>query len=160
VGANPLDERGERRPQPVGIGLAEREERAAAPLDVEGRLAAEQDDVCPCHTRRARRGALRPWQHAAVRLSWIGGGQDERRPVVEVAELAEPFDSTGEGELSAAEPFDEIAAAAGADRLERLELAVHGAVSARDPLGANAVPGDDPLPFEQELRECPAVGAS
>ena len=65
----------------------------------------------------------------------------------------------GERELRAAEPLDEVAAAAGADGLERRQLPVDGAVPARDPLGADAVTRHDPLPLEQELRErAPVAG--
>src|SRR5205823_6899127 len=63
-------------------------------------------------------------------------------------------------ELRAAEPLDEVAAAAQAECLERAQLTVDGAVAARDALGAHAVAGDDPLPFEQELRERAPVGLS
>ena len=66
----------------------------------------------------------------------------------------------GERELRAAEALDEVAAPAGADRLEILQLAVDGAVAARDALGAHAVARDDPLPLEQQLRERAPVGAA
>src|SRR6185312_5763390 len=67
-------------------------------------------------------------------------------------------DRARERELRAAEPLDEVAAPAGPDVLERLELAVDRAVAAGDPLRPDAVARDDPLPLEQELRQGPAVG--
>ena len=70
--------------------------------------------------------------------------------------LPQPLDCAGERELGAAEPFDEVAAPAGADRLEILQLRVDGAVAA-DPL-ADAVASDDALALEQELRERAPVG--
>ena len=101
---------------------------------------------------------MRPREDAAVGLGGIGGREDERLVVVRVPQLAEPFDGARERELRAAEPFDEVPAATGAHRLERLQLPVHGAVAADDPLGADAVARDDPLPLEQELGERASVG--
>ena len=55
-------------------------------------------------------------------------------------------------------PFDEVAAPAEAERLERLQLAVDGAVAAGDSLAADAVAGDDALPLEQQLGQRPRRG--
>src|SRR5207248_1600746 len=46
-----------------------------------------------------------------------------------------------------------------AERLERLQLAVHGAVTARDAFGADAVAGDDPVPLQQQLGERASIRA-
>ena len=43
--ADLFDERGQRRAEPVLVRIAERDKRAAATLDEERRLAAEQDDL-------------------------------------------------------------------------------------------------------------------
>jgi hypothetical protein len=91
-------------------------------------------------------------------LGRIGGGEHERLGLLLGAQLAQTLDRAGKGELSAAEPLDEVAAPASADRLQILELRVDGAVTARDPLAAHAVARDDPLPLEQQLREGAAVG--
>ena len=147
-----------RGPEPVRIGIAEREQRAPAALDVERRLAAEQHDVGARDARRARTRPLRPRQ-ARRRTAAPGRprrARAARRPR-RAAELAQPLDGARQRELGAAEPLDEVAAAARADRLERLQLAVDGAVAAGDPLGADAVARDDPLPLEQELGERAAV---
>ena len=87
----------------------------------------------------------------AVRLRGIGRRQHERLRLVLGAELAQPLDRSGQRELRAAEPLDEVATSADADRLQILELAVHGAVTARDALTADAVARDDALALEQEL---------
>src|SRR6266540_1158327 len=99
-----LHERRERGPQPFLVRLAERDERAAAALDEERRLAAEED------------------------------------------------------ELGTAQTLDEVAAPADAERLERAQLRVNGAVAARDSLAADAVARDDPLALEQQLGEGAPVG--
>ena len=104
--------------------------------------------------RRARAGALRPRQRGAVGLRRVGGGEHERVGVVPaLAQLAQPLDRAAERELRAAEPLDEVAAPAEAERLERAQLGVDRAVAAGDALGADAVAGDDPLPLEQQLGE-------
>ena len=160
IRSDPADEGGERRAEPVAVGVAERQQRPAAALDVEHGLTAEEDDVRAGDARGPRRGALRPRQDAAVRLCRIGGRQDERLVVVEVAQLPEALDGAGKRELGPAEPFDEVAAAAGADGLERLQLSVHGAVPAGDPLRPDTVARHDPLPLEQELRQRAPVGGT
>src|SRR5918996_1658380 len=145
------DEGLESRPQPGLLGLAQRDERAAAALDEKRRLAAEQDDLGAGHAGGPRSRALRPGEGCAVRLRGIGGGEHERALLLRP--LAEALHRAGEGELGAAEPLDEIAAPADPERLHPAELAVHGGVAARDSLGADAVARHDPLPLEQELRE-------
>ena len=153
------DERGERDAQPVLLRLAQRDERAAAALDEEHRFAAEQHDLRARDARGAAVRALRPRDRGAVRLRGIGGREHERLRLVAVArpQLAQPLDRAAERELRAAEPLDEVAAAAGPERLERAQLRVHGAVAAGDALAAHAVARDDALPLEQQLRERAAV---
>ena len=148
-------------PEPLRIGIPERHDRLAAALDEERRLARRGGR----RGRRRRAPRARParfghGQHRAVRLRRVGGGQDERLLLLVLArpELAQPLDRAAERELRAAEPLDEVAAAAEPERLERLQLAVDGAVAAGDSLAADAVAGDDPLPLEQELGEGAAVG--
>jgi hypothetical protein len=153
IGAHPLDERVDRGSQPVGVRLSERQQRATAALHVERRLAAREHDVRARNPCRPRAGPLRPWEGGAVRLRRVGGGEHQRLVLLHPPELAEPLDGAGERELGTAEPFDEVPAAARADGLERLQLRVDRPVSAGNPLRADAVPGDDPLPLEQELRE-------
>ena len=58
VRSDPADEGGERRAEPVAVGVAERQQRPAAALDVEHGLTAEEDDVragdaCGPRARRA-----------------------------------------------------------------------------------------------------------
>ena len=50
------DEGRERRPEPILVGFAERDERAAAALDEERRLASEQHDMGSRHPSRAGAG--------------------------------------------------------------------------------------------------------
>src|SRR5204863_8479026 len=73
-------------------------------------------------------------------------------------ELPEALNRPAERELRAAEALDEVAAPTEAERLERLELSVDGAVPALDALAADAVPGHDPLSLEEQLCESAAVG--
>ena len=106
--------------------------------------------------------ASRPGQHSAVGLGRVGRGKNERRGVrVALAspQLAQPLDRPRQRELRPAETLDEVAAPADAERLERLQLRVDGAVAAADPLAADAVAGDDPLPLEQELGERAPIAA-
>ena len=153
------DERVDRGTKPRRIGVAQRRERPAAALDVEHRLAAEQHDERTGDTRGPRTGALRPRKRCAVRLRRIGGGEHERVGVLgTLAQIAQPLDRAAERELRAAETLDEVAAPAQPERLERTQLCVHRAVAAGNPLGADAVARDDPLPFEQELGERTAIG--
>ena len=106
---------------------------------------------------RPRTGPAWPRKGRAVGLGGVCGGEHERVVFGVGAELAEPFDRAGERELGAAEPLDEVATPAGADRLERAQLAVDGAVAAGDALAAHTVAHDDALPLEQELGERPSV---
>ena len=131
------DERGERGTQPLGIGLAQRNERAAAALDEQHRLAVEQHDPRTGHPRSARTGSTRPRDRRAVRLGRIGGGEHEHVALVDRArrvraKLAQPLDRTGQRELRTAETLDEVPAPADAERLERAQLAVDRAVPALD----------------------------
>jgi len=73
-------------------------------------------------------------------------GENERLRILVGAELAQALDRAGERELGTAEPFDEIAAPAGADRLEILQLGVHRAVAAGDPFARHRPPGDHAVP--------------
>ena len=107
--------------------------------------------------RGTRACAARPRQRGAVRLRRVRSGENQRVVGVAGAELPQPLDCTRQSELSAAEPFDEVAAATGADRLERAELPVDGPVPAGDALASDAVADDDPLPFQQQLGERAAV---
>ena len=155
-----VDERGERRTQPGLVRLAQRHERAPAALDEQRCLSAEQDDVRARDARRARARALRPRNRGSVRLRRIGRGEHERLRLVALAraQLAQALDRAGQRELRAAEPFDEVAAAADAERLEVAQLAVDGAVAAGDPLAAHAVARDDALALEQQLGQRTPVG--
>src|SRR3954470_19021394 len=148
--AHVQDKRVECEPEPFLFGLAQGDERTAAALDEENCLAVQEDDLGTCDASGARTRSLRPRQRRSVRLRGIGRGEHERLGVVAFAraQLAQPLDRAAERELRAAEPLDEVAAAAGTERLERPQLAVDRAVAAGDPLAANAVPGDDALPFE------------
>ena len=155
------DERGERGPQPRLVRLAQRHERAAAALDEERRLAAEQDDVRAGDARRARARALRP--RAAQRRT----AAPDRPPRARARSGSSPScgrssrsrsTAPRQRELRAAEPLDEVAAAADAERLEVAQLAVDRAVAAGDSFAAHAVARDDPLPLEQELGERAPLG--
>ena len=154
-----VDERGERGTEPRLVGVAQRHERAAATLDEQRRLTAEQHDLRARHACRAGARALGPRQHGTVRLRRVGGREHERprRAVAALpaagAFLAQALDRARQRELRAAETFDEVAAAADAERLEVAQLPVDGAVPARDPFATDAVAYDDPLPLEQQLRE-------
>ena len=143
------------RSQPL-LGIAQRNERAAAALDEERRLAAEHDDVRAGDPRRPRAGALRPWQRSAVGLGGVGGGEHERRLLFGL--LAQALDGAGERELRPAEALDEVAATADAERLQLAKLSVDRRVAAGDSLAAHAVAGDDALPLEQELGERTRIG--
>src|SRR5205814_5779039 len=93
------------------------------------------------HAGGARPGALGPRQDGAVRLSRIRGGEHERLRLVALArpQLAQALHGSAERELRTAEPLYEVAPPAGAERLERSQLAVDGGVAAGDPLGADGV---------------------
>ena len=117
--------------------------------------------TCAPATRAARPPArFGHGKRRAVGLRRVGRGKDERFGLLALAraQLPQPFHCAAERELRAAEPLDEVAASADAERLERLQLAVHRAVAAGDPLGADAVARDDPLALEQQLGESAAIG--
>src|SRR5207302_535398 len=90
----------------------------------------------------------------------IRRGEDERLRLVALArpELAQPLDRSAESELGAAESFDEVAATARSERLERLQLAVHRAVAAGDSLRADGIARHDAVAFEEKLGERATVG--
>ena len=154
-----LDEGRECGPQPLLVGLAERDDRAPTALDEERCLAAEEDDVRACDAGSPAAGRLRPGQRGSVRLCGIGRGEHERIRLLALlgAELTEPLDRAAERELGSAETLDEVAAPREPERLERLQLAVDGAVPADDPLAADAVAGDDPLPLEEQLGQSTSI---
>ena len=150
------DECCERRPEPLGIGVAQRHERAAAALDEESRIPVEQHDPRTGDTGGTSTGAARPRQGSSIGLRRIGRGEHERLGLVAAPrrpELTKPLDRTWQRELRTAETFDEVPAPADAERLERLQLRVHGAVSTANPLATNTVAGHDALALEQELGE-------
>ena len=111
---------------------------------------------------RAARPSARFGHGKAAPYGWagIGRGEHERLGLLAVlrSQLAQPLDCPAERELRAAQAFDEVAAPAEAERLERLQLAVDRAVAARDPLAAHPVARDDALALEQQLRERAPVG--
>src|SRR5690348_6647823 len=86
------DEGRERDAEPFLLRLAQRDDRPAAALHEERRLAAEQDDLRPGYPRGPRAGALRPRQRSAVGLRGIRCREHERLCVVALArtELAQP----------------------------------------------------------------------
>ena len=96
---------------------------------------------------RAARAPERFGQGAPRRTAAPDRRRDQRALLRRL--LAEPLDRAGERELRAAQAFDEVSAAADAERLQLAQLAVDGRVAARDPLGPHAVARDDPVPLEQ-----------
>src|SRR5439155_9543832 len=148
--ADVVDQRGESFAEPAILRIAQRDERAAAALDEQRRLAAQQDDACARDSGCPRTVALRPGQGGAVGLGGVGRGQDQRlrRLAVPQTELAQPFDGAAERELRPAETLDEVAAAAQPERLERPQLAVDGAVPARDAFRAHAFARHDPVALQ------------
>ena len=96
----------------------------------------------------------------AVRLCRVGCGKDERFRLLALArtQLPQSFDRAGQCELGAAEPFDEVAASADAESLERTQLAVHRAVPAGNSFAAHAVARDDSLTLEQQLGKRARIG--
>src|SRR5205814_4685642 len=125
-----LDERLERDAQPVILGITERHERAAAALDEQRGLAAEEDDVCARNSRSPCSRSARPRERGTVGLRRVGGREDERLRLVALTrpQLAQALDRAGQRELRAAKSFDEVAAPAHAERLERAQLAIDRAV--------------------------------
>ena len=128
---------------------------AAALLHVDDRLGPREHDV----GARDAGGpallgvALGPGQRRAVGLRRVGGGEDDRRGLLGDLLRAQPLDRAGERELRAAEPLDEVAAAADAERLELLQRVVEDREAAGDPLGEHLLAGDDPVALEQQLGE-------
>src|ERR671935_88926 len=130
-----LRERGDRVDPSVGLG--EGEERSGPAFQERGELAAGEDRVGPGGARGATRAA-RPGQGRAVRLRRIArrdGDGFVRSLGRRLAELAEPVDRAGEGELRGAEPLDEVPAPSGAGLLHRAQHRVDARVPARDTLG-------------------------
>ena len=73
-----LDQRGQGRPQPLVLGIAQRHDRLAAALDEQRGQAAEQNDVRAGDAGRTRARPLRPRQRGAVGLGRVGRGEHER----------------------------------------------------------------------------------
>ena len=113
----------------------------------------------PCGSRS---GPLRPRQCGAVRLRRVRRRQHERllRLTVLRLQFPQPLDGAAEGELRAAETLDEVAAAAEAERLERLQLTVDRAITAGNAFGADTVADDDALALEHQLGERAPVWAA
>ena len=157
--ADVRDERADRGLEPFRLGVAQRHERAAASLDEEHRLTVEQDDPRSGDPGRAGARSLRPGKPGTIGLRRVRSGEHERLGLVVLrgTQFPQALDRTGQGELGSTEPFDEVAAAAHAERLEHLQLGIHRAVAAPDPLAAHAVAGDDPLALEQQLGEGAAI---
>ena len=70
-----VDEGRERESQPLLVRLSERDDRAAAPLDEERGLAAEEHDVGAGDAGGPTARPLRPRQRRSVRLRWIRRGE-------------------------------------------------------------------------------------
>src|SRR6266511_2434106 len=155
-----FDQRGECAAHPGFLRLSKRDERAPSTLHEERGLAAEQDDLRAGHPRGAGSRPLRPRQRGAVGLRRVGRREHERFGllVLSRSQFAQPLDRSRKRELRAAETLDEVAAAAHAERLQRTQLAVDGAVAAGNSLAADTVPRDDPLALEQKLGERPRIG--
>src|SRR5215211_2324803 len=150
------DERGERleaRAHARVVGFGEDEDPAAAALDVEDGLTAGEDHVRAGGALRALglAVALGPRQRRAIRLGGIGRGQDHRRRLVLGLLRAQTLDGARQRELRAAEAFDEVAAAADSEGLERAEGVVQEAESAGGALGEHVLARDDPVALEQQL---------
>src|ERR671930_1310264 len=160
--AEVLDQCREGLAEPVFLGIAQRDERAAAALHEQRGLAAEQDDPCACNSGGSGARALRPGQRGSVRLGGIGCREDKwlRFIIISLAELSQSLDRAAERELRAAEALDEVASPAEAERLERAQLTVDGAVAARDAFGADGLPRHDPVALEQQLGERAPVGGA
>src|SRR5207302_5997899 len=126
------------------------------------RLPAEEHRSAAPDPPGPRARALGPRKRGAVRLRRVGRGEDQRLRLLAVSltKLAQPLDGAAERELRATETFDEVAATAEPERLERPQLAVDRGVAARDAFRADAFAGDDPVALEQELRERAPVGVA
>src|SRR4051794_12716841 len=150
-----LDRIGERLQRGARIP-GQREQASPAPLDVEGRLGAREHDVGAGHPLgTAVVVALRPRQRRPVRLGRVGGGEHQRRRLLELdpAGGPQPLHRAGQRELGAAEPLDEVAPPRDAERLQRAQRVVQGREAAGDPLGQHLLAGHDAVPLEQELGE-------
>src|SRR5438094_6785133 len=148
--ADVVDQRGESVAEPAILRIAQRDERAAAALDEQRRLAAEEHHARARDPRGPRARTLGPRKRCAVRLRRVGRGKYQRLRLLAVSltELAQPFDGAAERELRPAETLDEVAAATKPERLERPQLAVDGAVPAWDALRAHAFARDDPVALQ------------
>src|SRR5207248_10908147 len=106
-------------------------------------------------TRRAARRALpfRPRERRTASVGGIGGGEHQRAGRFVIAQRSKALHAARQGELSTAEPFDEVAAARRAERLEVHELAVERGEAARYALGEDGLARDDAVALEQQLRE-------
>src|SRR5438477_12218046 len=76
--ADVVDQRGESFAEPVILGIAQRHERAAAALDEQRRLAAEEHHARARDPRGPRARTLGPRKRCAVRLRRVGRGEDQR----------------------------------------------------------------------------------
>ena len=133
-------------------GSQSAQQRAAAALDEQRRLAVDQHDVGAGRPRRPAAGPRGPRQRRAVRLSRIGGGQHDRLGLAaRLAQVAQPLDGARQRELGAAEALHEVAAAGGPGQLERRQLAVQGAEPAADRLGPHGGSRHHAVALEQDL---------
>src|SRR3954447_8490274 len=153
IGGDELRERLEARVDARVVGVGEDEDAASAALDVQHRLAARDDDLGAGRALRALALALAlgPWQRGAVGLRRVGGCEHDRRRLVLGLLRAQPLDRAGQRELRPAEPFDEVAAPADAERLERAERVVEEAEPAGRAFGEHVLAGDDPVALQQQL---------
>ena len=151
-----LGERLERRHQPLGVGLAQRQQAPAAALDVEHGLGVECDHVGARHAGGPprlllRRFASRPAQGCPERVGGVRGREHLRARRLVGAHGPQPLDGGRQRELGAAQALDEIAAPRRAERLQVGQLAVESGEPARDPLGQNSLAGDDAVALQQHL---------
>src|SRR6185503_15519762 len=130
----------------------------AAALDVDDGLGAGEDDVGARDPLglAVLRIALGPRQRGAVGLGRVGRGEHDRGRLLTRAGRAQPLDRAGERELRAAETLDEVAATAGAERLELRERVVEDREAAGDPFGQDLLAADDAVALEQQLGDGPA----
>ena len=131
------DERSEGRPKPIGIRLAQRNERATSALDEQRRLAVEEHDPRAGDASRARTGATRPRQGGSIGLRRVGRSQNERQGLIGV--LAQALDRSRQRELRSSKAFDEIPAPAHAQGLEVSQLPVHRRIATGNSFAANPV---------------------
>ena len=89
-----LDERGERRLEPLILGSDEYLKRLAAALEVDNRLTGGEHDIGarrPGGLASLTLAARRPGQRGAIRLGWIDGGE-HKRWILAIAQRAQPLD--------------------------------------------------------------------